>query len=171
MGIDVFVTGVTGGDDRSFNLSLIGDQYVGFEGLLLGTSNLDLLTGERAIEAGDADMVTITNSGTIEASERAINLGDDLTIVNNGTISNEGFDTKIIDAGDGLTITNTGLIRGGENDALELGPGTITNSGIIRGEGDDTAILAGILDSDSFSAFETFRLGSQLGGTLNDLTI
>lgn len=92
-------------------------------------------TDGRAIEAGDVAGLTIVNSGTIEASDRAINAGegvtitnneggvinttgdadtiqtgDNLTIINNGTISNEGFDTKIIDAGDGLTVTNNGTI-------------------------------------------------------------
>ncbi|MEM7689000.1 MAG: autotransporter domain-containing protein [Pseudomonadota bacterium] len=121
--------------DASVNVD--GADGINVEADDTAITNLGSITsvGERAIEAGDADGVTITNSGTIEATDRAINLGDsatitnemgglinttgdsdtiqtgdDLTIINNGTISNEGFDTKIIDAGDGLTVTNNGTI-------------------------------------------------------------
>ncbi|MEL6542713.1 MAG: hypothetical protein AAFQ34_15105, partial [Pseudomonadota bacterium] len=131
---------VRAGDEATIvNAGAIATESGGVEAISVG-DDLDLTNSgsilaaeERAIEAGD-DAV-ITNSGTIEATDRAINLGDgatitnemgglinttgdadtiqtgdNLTIVNNGTISNEGFDTKIIDAGDNLTVTNNGTI-------------------------------------------------------------
>ncbi|MEL7518468.1 MAG: hypothetical protein AAFN48_05880, partial [Pseudomonadota bacterium] len=131
---------VRAGDEATIvNAGAIETESGGVEAISVG-DDLDLTNSgsilaaeERAIEAGD-DAV-ITNSGTIEATDRAINLGDgatitnemgglinttgdadtiqtgdNLTIVNNGTISNEGFDTKIIDAGDNLTVTNNGTI-------------------------------------------------------------
>ncbi|NBC88537.1 MAG: hypothetical protein GVX90_03425, partial [Alphaproteobacteria bacterium] len=109
----------------------------------------------RAIDGDDG--VTITNSGTITAHGRAINLeddatitneaggiitttgdndtiqtGDNLTLVNAGTISNDGFDTKIVDAGDNLTVTNSGLITSDWKGVEGEGNFTLTNTATGR---------------------------------------
>lgn len=106
------------------------------------------------------------------------------TVVNFGTITVRPLDTDSDD--DGILLGDgddefqqwTGAIVNGAID-LQDGDDTFILEGtasslnnVFGGDGDDTAILAGILDVDpQFFGFETFQLGSQLGGTLNDLEI
>ncbi|MFU7527757.1 beta strand repeat-containing protein [Qipengyuania sp. ASV99] len=122
-------------EDGSINVDDGDAVEVDVDGFAITNAGTIAAADGRAIDARDFDGTVITNSGTIEAFDRAIDAGDDvtitnaaggtinttgdddtiqtgdnLTIVNNGTISNEGFDTKIVDAGDGLTVTNNGTI-------------------------------------------------------------
>ncbi|MEQ8772969.1 MAG: autotransporter domain-containing protein, partial [Erythrobacter sp.] len=62
-------------------------------------------------------------------------------------------------------------LEAGDDLFILEGSNSSVTGGISGGVGDDTAILAGTLDSDNFAGFETFQLGSTLGGTLNDLAI
>ncbi|MEL6237932.1 MAG: autotransporter domain-containing protein [Pseudomonadota bacterium] len=148
------------GDDSTVtntgDILVSGEESVGIvggENLTVDNSGFIIATGDdtRAIEAEDG--LTLTNSGTIEATDRAINAGDDVTItnemgglinttgdadtiqtgdnttiINNGTISNEGFDTKIIDAGDGLTVTNNGTITSDWKGVEGVEDFTLTNN-------------------------------------------
>ncbi|MEO0590547.1 MAG: hypothetical protein AAFZ11_08305, partial [Pseudomonadota bacterium] len=116
---------VTGGDMFTLtNSGMITASGEGARGVEAGDDFTLVNSGtieahDRAINAGDDATITNEVGGLInstgdgdDTTEDAdtIQTGDNLTIVNNGTISNEGFDTKIIDAGDNLTVTNNGLI-------------------------------------------------------------
>ncbi|MEM7664461.1 MAG: autotransporter domain-containing protein [Pseudomonadota bacterium] len=111
--------------------------------------------GDEAVEASDADDVTVINNGLIFAGEKGdkgIEANINLTVTNTGTITSltseaieaDGAGLTLtnsgdiisplddaVDGDDDVTIINTGLIQGGENDAIELNSGTIENSGTI----------------------------------------
>lgn len=83
------------------------------DGLALVNSGTIEATGDsRAIDARDGATITNEAGGVISAAGTSdtIQTGENLTLVNNGTITNIGVDTKVIDAGDGLSVTNNGLI-------------------------------------------------------------
>ncbi|MEO0870904.1 MAG: hypothetical protein AAFY19_02935, partial [Pseudomonadota bacterium] len=110
--------GVQAGDDltltNSGTITASGDDGRGveaFDNLTLVNSGT-IQASDRAVDAGDGATITNEMGGLINTTGDAdtIQTGDDLTVINNGTISNEGFDTKIIDAGDNLTVTNNGTI-------------------------------------------------------------
>lgn len=107
------------------------------------------------------------------------------TIVNFGTITGNRVnpatgrtDAVLLSFGDdefqqwsGAAVNGWIDLEAGDDRFILEGASSSVTGGISGGTGDDTAILAGTLDSDNFTGFETFQLGSTLGGTLDDLVI
>ncbi|MDP6583960.1 MAG: hypothetical protein QF535_04845, partial [Anaerolineales bacterium] len=132
------------------------------------SSGTDSTNGLIGIEADNAFSPTITNSGTISATNLngiginlsqndESNLGTDATITNSGTINALGTNADGIRIGDGtgvyndVTITNSGTIAGGDNSIWIDGSDTTGTNIITKGE----ATYTGEIDMESAAATMT----------------
>jgi outer membrane autotransporter protein len=167
------------------------DAGIDFDGLDDPEANMDgtvmnmaggVISGDIGINASSGNFVDDGEGGSEPGS--APNLGAQ-TIVNFGTITanamnpvNERMDAVLLSFGNdefqqwtGATVNGWIDLEAGDDTFILEGASSSVTGGISGGEGTDVAILAGDLDSDNFSAFETYQLGSTLGDTLNDLVI
>jgi hypothetical protein len=118
-------------------------------------TNRGSITGDVGVRGSTADD-TVANFGAIEGTTEAVLLGDGADEFQQWT---------------GASVTgNVDLGAGSDLFILEGANSTVSGM-IMGGTGSDTAILAGTLDADNLTGFETYQLGSTLGGTLNDLVI
>ena len=136
-----------------------------------------IMAGTDGIRFNAGSTLTNTATGSITADIGVTGSADDDTIVNFGAINGTTAGVALGDGSDefqqwtGATVM-AGIDLGGGGDLLILeGSSSSVGALIDGGAGTDTAILAGVLDSDNLANFETLQLGSTLGGTLNDLTI
>lgn len=167
------------------------DAGIDFDGLDDAGANMDgtvmnmaggIIRGDIGLNASSGNFVDDGEGGSEPGS--APNLGDQ-TVVNFGTITANAtnpvtgrMDAVLLSFGDdefqqwsGAAVNGWIDLEAGDDTFILEGASSSVTGGISGGTGDDTAILAGTLDSDNFTAFETFQLGSTLGGTLNDLVI
>ncbi|WP_416831148.1 MAG: autotransporter domain-containing protein [Erythrobacter sp.] len=99
-------------------------------------------------------------------------------VVNFGTIIGRTGDAALLGNGDdefqqwtGASVTGNIDLEAGDDTFILEGSASSVAGSIFGGLGNDTAIIAGTLDADNFFGFETFQIGSDLGGTLNDARI
>ena len=118
-------------------------------------TNRGSITGDVGVRGSTADD-TVANFGTIEGATDGVLLGDGADEFQQWTGAS--------------VIGNVDLGFGSDLFILE-GANSSVSGMIMGGAGSDTAILAGVLDADNMTGFETYQLGSALGGTLNDLVI
>lgn len=160
--------GIKAGDDN--DIINAGSIMAIDDGMDVGKGNTITNSGtieshRRAIHAESGN--TITNDGTISISgnHAAIEMGDDNTVINNGSITSdlvaggqgiemgsngntvtingsiltrkEGILSQGGNDGDTNTIINNGTIQSTEREAIELGDGNdaVTNNGILIGGG------------------------------------
>jgi azurin len=166
MGTDTFAFLISDTTNRSFSLSGIDTQYVGFEDLRFGSQTFDFvnltttgaptasgvitLTGSTArnFTVVNTAILAGTSNGTINyvtGASSGINLG--FTIANGGAISTTGNGQLGFVGGDNVVLTNNGSITttGMNTAGVVIGAnGRITNSGAILSEGvNGVAISAG----------------------------
>lgn len=99
-------------------------------------------------------------------------------VVNFGTIVGRMGDAALLGNGNdefqqwtGAAVTGNINLEAGDDTFILEGSASSVAGMIFGGMGNDTAIIAGTLDADNFAGFETFQLGSDLGGTLADARI
>ncbi len=115
---------------------------------------------DKGVDSEGFENVTITNSGSIEADDKAIRAGadgadggDNLILTNSGSIVSKGDEG--VETGNDATIVNTGTIKGFD-DAVQVGTGAmITNEGLIE----NTATAADVL-ADPDAAQDAIDLDS-----------
>ncbi|MGB3470884.1 MAG: autotransporter domain-containing protein [Erythrobacter sp.] len=144
---------------------------------------------------GNEDGVVTNNAGGIIRGDIGINTSSGATgsdanegaqqVVNFGAIEGRAvnpetgrIDAVLLGAGDdefqqwtGASVSGWIDLQAGDDVFILEGQSSSVTAQISGGSGNDIAILAGTLDSDNFTDFETYQLGSQLGGSLNDLVI
>ncbi|MEM6494164.1 MAG: autotransporter domain-containing protein [Pseudomonadota bacterium] len=155
LGGTIATTGAANTIDAGANLTVLNsgtirNQDVGAagvsagDGLALTNSGAIEATGS-AVETGDGASITNELGNTIVTTGEAdtIEAGANLTLINNGTIRNEGLDTKNIDAGDGLSVTNNGTITSDSKGIEGEADFTLTNSaGALVFSASDEAVEA-----------------------------
>ncbi|MEE4537063.1 MAG: hypothetical protein V2J51_01040 [Erythrobacter sp.] len=191
------ITNLAGGVIEAFGE---GSNAIEADGAGVSIVNSGTIRSDQDVAIVGGDDLTVTNNaGGLIVGDIAIDTGEgegdgeggandgSQQVVNFGTI--EGRDTN----GDAEEVDIVAVRLGGGDDEfqqwtgatvlgdIDLGEGDDTfilegsvssvDGDIIGGDGTDTAILAGTLDEEDFGGFELFQLGSQLGGTLNDLDI
>ena len=136
-----------------------------------------------AITAGGAYGVrfnagsSLTNRGEISGATGVIGSAGDDFVANFGAITGTANGVSLGEGEDefqqwtGASVAGN-VALGGGNDTFVLEGASSSIAGVIDGgAGSDRAILAGVFDSDNFVGFETYQLGSTLGGTLDDVDI
>ncbi|MDY7097686.1 MAG: hypothetical protein SXU28_06070 [Pseudomonadota bacterium] len=159
---------ITGADGRALDVAGVADITNTAGGTISAT-------GADAIRFNSGS--SITNNGTVDGDTGIVGSAGDDFVANFGTIAG-AMDAVLLGSGadtfqqwTGASVTGN-VDLGGDDDVFVLEGSSSSVTGTIDGgAGTDTAILAGVLDSDNFAGFETYQLGSQLGGTLTDLTI
>ncbi|KPP90432.1 autotransporter domain-containing protein [Erythrobacter sp. HL-111] len=150
---------------------------------LAGAGELTNLEGGSIVAADDdairfnAGGSTLTNRGSIagEVGVRGSSGAD--TVANFGAIDGGSVGVALGDGADefqqwsGASVTGDIDLGAGDDLFILEGAASSVTGDIGGGAGDDTAILAGTLDADNFTDFDTYQLGSDLGGTLDDLDI
>ena len=140
---------------------------IGGEGGTVTNNAGGLISGAIGIDAtGGTGSQSVVNFGTITG----FSLGaDDAVVLGTAVLLGEGDDE--FQQWTGASVDGDIDLGAGDDSFILEGTASSIDGTIFGGDGNDTATLAGILDADNFDGFETFQLGSMLGGTLNDLTI
>jgi hypothetical protein len=148
-----------------------------------GVGNLENLAGGTiSSAAGDAIRFNVggsslTNRGSITGDVGVRGSGANDTVANFGAIEGTTNGVALGGGADefqqwtGASVTGNVDLGDGDDVFILEGANSTVSGSITGGAGADTAILAGTLDADNFVNFETYQLGSTLGGTLNDLVI
>lgn len=142
-----------------------------------------------AINLGGSGTVTNSAGATIGGSvgiDASLGANDEVqTVANFGTIEGRTtnpqtgrIDAVLLGGGNdafeqwtGASVVGSVDMGSGDDTFILEGASSTIAGDVLGGTGNDTAILSGTLDSDNFEGFETFQLGSSLGGSLNDLVI
>jgi hypothetical protein len=156
-GDDDFAVGITDATSRSFDLSLIGTQYLNFETFTFGTFNVNPFTGAPIAATGvltltgaTGEEITIVNTGILDGDVTGtVTLTSDqdeanpvplsFTVTENGSIIVDGDDALEVDA-DGFVITNEGTIRSVGSRAIDgrdVNDTEIVNNGVIESLADE----------------------------------
>jgi hypothetical protein len=147
--------GVTVSVDTTISADTTIQQDIDTDNVTLtNDATIDFATGQTVVLSGGRTGVTIINNSgaTINATQttsgRAINAfnAQDLTITNSGTISSTDANAIRVSNDTNLTITNNsgGLIKAGRFSITLTGSGgTITNSGTITTTSSDPTISSG----------------------------
>lgn len=93
--------------------------------------NGTIITGRAAVDLDDENKLTISETGFLKSGDTAVDTGDDMEIVNRGTILAENHGIK---AKSGSTVTNYGSVTtvGGEGLKLDSSDTTAINHGTIN---------------------------------------
>lgn len=159
---------ISGADGRAIDVAGMAD-------ITNETGGTISATGTEAIRFNTAS--SITNRGTITGTTGVLGSGGDDFVANFGAITGMmngvslGLGDDQFQQWTGASVTGNIALEGGDDTFILEGASSSITGSVSGGMGNDTAILAGNLDSDNLVDFETYQLGSQLGGTLSDLDI
>ena len=133
----------------------------------LNLTNSGAITGgDEGVEAGNSATVLNQLGATITGNGGdGMNVGDFLSLTNNGTITGVGDDG--VDAGDNATITNNNLIIGSTSDGIEADDFlTLTNNATITGNDDGVDAVDNATITNNFSITGTTSDGIEAEDSL-----